>query len=152
MTSKNGIAAADEARGVPEFDLLASGVERENNSASAVAQATTPRASRPGATRHRRKGDRVEREIVDRHIGVHAERYPLSGASRFGHNVNLYVFGNDEAPIVNEVKGRKNGAGFTTLEKWLGEYDGLFLRRNNVEPMIVLPWRVWADLLVKVLR
>jgi len=33
--------------------------------------------------RHRQKGDRVERELVERHkaIGVHAERYPLSGAS-----------------------------------------------------------------------
>src|SRR6516162_3312494 len=30
------------------------------------------------------KGSRIEREIVDRHkaIGVHAERFPLSGASR----------------------------------------------------------------------
>jgi Holliday junction resolvase len=45
--------------------------------------------------RHRQKGDRVERELVDRHkaIGVHSERYPLSGASRFrgsGHDVDVY--------------------------------------------------------------
>jgi hypothetical protein len=39
MTSKNGIAAADEARGVPEFDLLASRVDRENNLLSPEAQA-----------------------------------------------------------------------------------------------------------------
>jgi hypothetical protein len=102
-------------------------------------------------------GDRLEREIVDRHreIGVHAERYPLSGASRFrgsGHDVDLYLFGRDEAPIVGEVKGRKNGAGFTTLEKWLGNYDALFLRRNNTDPTVVLPWRVWAALLAKVPR
>lgn len=38
-----------------------------------------------GGARHRRKGDRCERELVERHkaLGVHAERYPLSGASRF---------------------------------------------------------------------
>jgi Holliday junction resolvase len=107
--------------------------------------------------RHRRKSDRIEREIVDRHreLGVHAERYPLSGASRFrgsGHDVDLYLFGQDEAPIVVEVKGRKNGAGFTTLEKWLGEFDVLFLRRNNADPLVVLPWRVWAALLAKVPR
>jgi Holliday junction resolvase len=64
---------------------------------------------------HRRKGDRLEREIVDRHreIGVHAERYPLSGASRFrgsGHDVDLYPFGREQAPLVTEVKGRKDGA------------------------------------------
>ena len=138
MASKNGIATADEARGVPEFDLLASGLDRENNSASAEEQAATPRASQPGGTRHRRKSDRVEREIVDRHkaVGVHAECYSLSSASRFrgaGHDVGVHVFGNDEAPIVTEVKSRKNGAGFTRLKKWLGEYDGLFLRRNGSE-------------------
>ena len=31
MASKNGKAAAREARGAPEFDLLASGINRENN-------------------------------------------------------------------------------------------------------------------------
>jgi hypothetical protein len=107
--------------------------------------------------RHRRKGNRIERELVDRHraLGVHAERYPLSGASRFrgsGHDVDCYVFGTDEAPLVCEVKGRKSGAGFTTLERWLGDFDILALRRNNADPLIVLPWRVWAALLAKVRR
>jgi hypothetical protein len=37
-----------------------------------------------------------------------------------------------------------SGAGFTTLESWLGEYDALFLRRNNADPLVVLPWRVWS--------
>ena len=33
--------------------------------------------------RHRKKGARIEREIVERHkaLGFDAERYPLSGAS-----------------------------------------------------------------------
>jgi hypothetical protein len=104
--------------------------------------------------RHRRKGDAVEREIVQRHkdIGVHAERYPLSGASRFrgsGHDLDLYVFGKDETPLVGECKARKGGAGFTTLERWLGEFDLLVLRRNHADPMIVLPWRIWARLIAK---
>lgn len=107
--------------------------------------------------RHRRKGDRIERELVELHraIGIHAERYPLSGASRFrgsGHDLDVYAFGGDAAPLVAEVKSRKNGAGFSTLEKWLGEFDLLALRRNNAEPMIVLPWRTWAALLAKVPR
>lgn len=104
--------------------------------------------------RHRRKGDRCEREIVERHkaLGVHAERYPLSGASRFrgsGHDVDIYVFGQEQAPIVGEVKGRKNGAGFVTLEQWLGEFDVLFLRRNNADPLVVVPWRIWAQIISK---
>jgi Holliday junction resolvase len=102
--------------------------------------------------RHRRKGDRCERELVQLHkdIGVHCERYPLSGASRFrgsGHDLDVYARGREEAPLVCEVKARKNGAGFTTLETWLGEYDALFLRRNNSEPLVVLPWRAWRSLL-----
>jgi hypothetical protein len=99
----------------------------------------------PGGARHRRKGDRVERELVERHraLGVHSERYPLSGASRFrgsGHDIDLYPFGCDEAPLVAECKARKSGAGFVQLERWLGDYDLLFLRRP------------WAQLLARVRR
>ena len=66
--------------------------------------------------RHRRKGNRVERELVQLHkaLGVHAERYPLSGASRFrgsGHDVEIYVFGPGEGPLVAEVKSRRSGMG-----------------------------------------
>ena len=39
---------------------------------------------------------------------------------------------------------RKNGAGITQLERWLGEYDLLVLRRNHA-----LPWRTWAALLMR---
>jgi Holliday junction resolvase len=102
--------------------------------------------------RHRRKGDRVERELVHLHtnIGIKAERYPLSGASCFrgsGHDLDIYVFGLDETPLVAEVKARKDGSGFATLERWLGEYDVLFLRRDHAEPLALVPWRVWARLL-----
>src|SRR5262245_54507008 len=102
--------------------------------------------------RHRRKGNTVERELVHRHIdmGIHAERYPLSGASRFrgsGHDLDIYPWGKEEPPLVCESKARKDGGGFVTLEKWLGEYDVLFLRRNHADPLVVLPWRVYAALI-----
>ena len=105
--------------------------------------------------RHRAKGNRVERELVALHkaIGIHAERYPLSGASHFrdsGHDLDVYAHGPEAAPLVAEVKARKNGGGFVRLERWLGEYDALFLKRNRGEPMVVLPWRVWAKLLERV--
>jgi Holliday junction resolvase len=103
----------------------------------------------------RRKGNRVEREIVSRHkaVGIHAERYPLSGASRFrgsGHDLDIYLFGRDEAPAVAKVKGRKNSEGFATLERWPAEYDALFLRRNNADPLVLLPWRMWSRILERV--
>jgi hypothetical protein len=102
--------------------------------------------------KHRAKGNLIEREIVNRHeeIGVHAERYPLSGATRFrgeGHDIDVYAFGVDQAPLTAEVKGRKGADGFRMLERWLGEYDLLFLRRNRSAPLVVLPWRVWARLI-----
>ena len=105
----------------------------------------------------RDKGARAEREIVDRHkaINIHAERYPLSGASRFrgsGHDIDLYAFGREAAPFVAEVKARKNGSDFTQLEKWLGEYQVLFLRRDRADPLVVLPWSTWVTLLEKVRR
>jgi hypothetical protein len=88
-------------------------------------------------------------------LGVHAERYPLSGASRFrgsGHDIDLYVFGRKAGPLVAEVKSRRDGAGFTTLERWLGDFDALFLRRNHADPLIVLPWRLWARIVERVRR
>jgi Holliday junction resolvase len=110
-----------------------------------------------GGAGSRRKGDRIERELVALHegIGVHCERYPLSGASHFrgaGHDLDVYALGREHAPLVAEAKGRKNGAGFTTLERWLGDFDALFLRRDRADPLVVLPWRVWARLLEKVRR
>ena len=107
--------------------------------------------------RHRQKGSRIERELVERHknISVHAERYPLSGASRFrdsGHDIDIYPFGRDAAPFVAEVKARKNGSGFAQLEKWLGEYQVLFLRRDRADPLVLLPWDTWEALLEKLRR
>ena len=132
--------AAPEPRRAPETDQLGR-VNREQR----------------GGRRSRAKGDRIEREIVSRHaaIGIKAERYPLSGASRFrgsGHDVDIYAFGTNEAPLVGEVKKRKGGAGFVTLESWLGQYDALFLRRNNADPLVLVPWRIWARLLERVQR
>ncbi len=105
-----------------------------------------------GGKRSRAKGDRIEREIVARHktIPIHAERVPLSGAARYQGNpadVDVYAFGRDEAPLVSEVKARKNGSGFVTLERWLADNDALFLRRNGADPLVVLPWSTWARLL-----
>ena len=104
--------------------------------------------------KHRQKGNRVEREIAAMHkaLGVFAERYPLSGASRFrgqGHDVDLYPYGPDTAPLCAEIKSRKNGAGFATLENWLGDYDVMFLKRNHADPLVVLPWRTWALLVAR---
>ena len=104
-----------------------------------------------GGARHRRKGERIERELVERcrALGIHADRYPLSGASRFrgsGHDIDFYIFGRDEAPAVAECKARKSGGGFTTLDRWLGDFDLLVLRRDRADPLVLPPWLTWAML------
>jgi hypothetical protein len=58
------------------------------------------------------KGARIEYDIVNahRHIGVHAERYPLSRAFRLhglGHYIDLDVFESKQPALVAEVKARK---------------------------------------------
>ena len=114
------------------------------------------KSPKQGGRRSRDKGNRREREIVERHkaLGVHAERYPLSGASRFrgaGHDIDIYALGSEAAPLVAEVKAaRASGGGFTTLERWLGDYDLLVLRRDHTDPLVLLPWRTWAVLLKRV--
>jgi hypothetical protein len=100
----------------------------------------------------RDKGLRIEREIIERFkaIGIHAERYPLSGASRFrgeGHDVDVYVFGPDAPPLVSEAKGRADGEGFKMLERWLGENDLLLLRKDRADPLVVMPWAMLARLI-----
>ncbi len=99
----------------------------------------------------RRKGGRIEREIVVLHMaaGIHAEKVPLSGAAggRFKADVDVYALGRDAAPLVTEVKARANGEGFATLARWLGDNDAIFLRQNNAQPLVCLPWRSWLRLL-----
>ena len=108
-----------------------------------------PAKTRGWSRLSRDNGARAAREVVALHVGLSskAERVPLSGASRYqgnGLDIDVYDFGFDPAPLVCEVKSRKSGAGFATLERWVGDADALFLRRDRAEPLVVLPWRIWA--------
>lgn len=98
--------------------------------------------------RSRDKGKRVELEIVHRHrdLGIDAERVPLSGASG-GRFTGDIVIDQGGSTLRAEVKARADGAGFKQLETWLGDNDLLFLRRDRAEPMVLLTWRTYADLI-----
>ena len=100
----------------------------------------------------KRKGDRIERQIIAAHIteGVHAERVDArlgQFAASKSHDIDVYPRGKECPPICAEVKARKDGSGFAQLERWLGENDALFLRRDNAEPIVVVPWDTWIDLM-----
>jgi hypothetical protein len=99
-------------------------------------------------SRHSRdKGARIEREIVNLHrtAGIAAQRVPLSGAAGGLFTGDLVVDGLGRA----EVKARADGAGFALLERWLADHDGLFLRRDRAQPLVLLPWRVYLRLLTR---
>ena len=84
----------------------------------------------------KRKGDRVEREVVKLLTkgGVHAKRVPLSGAAKgYPGDVVAELPGLGEACL--ECKARHD---FKTLYGWLEQRDGLILKGDRKEPLMVL--------------
>jgi hypothetical protein len=50
---------------------------------------------------------------------------------------DLYnILGPDRAPIGCATKAIASGEGFATLERWLGQADALFLRRDRGDPLV----------------
>ncbi len=89
----------------------------------------------------RTKGARIERQLVTLHhdVGIPCEKISRSGYT--GPDLRVA----DE--FLAEVKARKSGEGFVTLEKWLNKADFLLLRRDRHPPMVVMPWSVYVQLL-----
>lgn len=99
------------------------------------------------STGPRRKGYRVENQLAHLHreIGVECRRIPLSGAAE-GYPGDLEIRRGGRW-LRGEVKARKAGKGFALLERWLGEHDLLFLKRNRKKPLVVMPWEVYQRLI-----
>ena len=105
----------------------------------------------------RRKGIKVEREIVNLHrgLGIAAERVPLSGATGYNDNpedVDIYPWGTEEAPLCCQVKAMNGPRGTKGIIDALADADALFLRYDAENgkvrpPLVVLPWNTWEKLL-----
>lgn len=67
---------------------------------------------------------------------------PLSGAAGGSFSGDLVIGGR----YTGEVKSRASGAGFKTLERWKGDHDVLFLRRDRQRPLVVLDFDLYAEL------
>ncbi len=83
----------------------------------------------------RQKGDRLERAVVLllREHGLDAKRVPLSGSAKdYPGDVVVTLDGRDH---VLECKSRRD---FATLYKWLEHRDGLILKADRKEPLMVL--------------
>jgi Holliday junction resolvase len=100
-----------------------------------------------GGRASRDKGNRAERALVaflqDR--GFAAERVPLSGAARgrFGGDLSVPLLGVDRRV---EVKVRGNG--FRKLYDWLDGADFLIVRADRLEPLVVIPLKLAAEIAV----
>jgi Holliday junction resolvase len=84
----------------------------------------------------RRKGDRLEREVV-KHLeaaGIPAKRVPLSGSARgYPGDITATLPGLGEVCL--ECKARKD---FKTLHAWLERRDAVILKGDRKEPLMVL--------------
>jgi hypothetical protein len=87
--------------------------------------------------RSRKKGTRIEREIVRalQGMGFAAVRVPLSGAvgGRFSGDVVLPLLGRD---LCVEVKARADG--FRELYSWLASRDVLIVKADRQPPLVVV--------------
>jgi hypothetical protein len=99
-----------------------------------------------GGRASRDKGNRAERAIVKflQERGFAAERVPLSGATGGSYLGDTPVLNVDR---VTEVKCRANG--FRELYKWLQARDLLIVRADRKEPLVVLAFRLAAEIAAK---
>ncbi len=104
----------------------------------------------------KRKGDKFEREVVDRFEfipGVEAKRTGLSlQASRPEEKPGdvLAYLPNEEFPIKIECKSRAGNVGWSQLIKWLQGVDLLTLKvEGSMRPLVVMEWDFFENLIRK---
>ena len=93
----------------------------------------------------RRKGDRFERELVHKleKAGIPALRVPMSGGGSIPGDV---LYGPNHRYRA-EAKKRAGGEGWKTLERWLAGNESLILGRDRADPLVVLEWGVFVELM-----
>ncbi len=97
------------------------------------------------SNRQKDKGNRVENQMVRLLLDadIPAQRIPLSGQVGGLFSGDIRIAENYTA----EVKARKNGEGFATIQRWLGENDFLFLKQDRKPPFVVMNWKLFTTLL-----
>lgn len=95
------------------------------------------------------RGYNVEIWLRNKHMenGISCERVPLSGSMGGKYSGDLAIPSVEAAVFRCESKARKNGSGFTVIEKWMGEKDILFLKRHRQDPLVVIPFDIYLRLM-----
>jgi hypothetical protein len=95
----------------------------------------------------RQKGNRLERAIVRllQDQGFGAERVPLSGSAGGSYcgDISVPLLGIDRTI---ECKARANG--FRELYPWLDGRDALIVKAGRREPLVIVPMRLAAEVVV----
>lgn len=98
-----------------------------------------------GGRSPRDKGNRLERAIVKllQDAGLGAERVPLSGSAggSYAGDLTVPILGRD---LVVEAKARAKG--FARLYSWLEGHDGLVIRADRRDALVVLRLRLAAEI------
>ncbi len=99
-----------------------------------------------GGRSPRRKGVRVERELVQQlcELGLPCERVPLSGAAGGAWSGDIHIELRGRTRKI-EVKARHE---FRTLHGWLAGNDLLLLKADRQPPLAVLSLALLAELIV----
>jgi len=94
----------------------------------------------------KRKGDRVERQVVSllNQAGIKAAK--VSRCGHAGGDVYLELAPGGKRGLVAEVKARKEP--IATIDNWLkGQSDLVVLKPDYAEPQIMMPWRTFVTLM-----
>ncbi len=95
--------------------------------------------------RSKQKGDRCEREIVELFLaaGLEAYRVPLSGAATgFKSDVEVRLPG-----TTLKLESKVRGTGFGRIYKWLIGNDGVVIKADREQTLLVIPLERFARLL-----
>jgi len=103
------------------------------------------------SSKSKRRGYAVEVWLRDKHTeyGIPCERVPLSGSMGGKYCGDLAIPNVDSREFTIESKARRNGAGFAVIEKWMKNKDILILKRNNQDPLVILPFELYLKLMGK---
>ena len=101
------------------------------------------------SSKSKKRGYAVEKWLEKMHNdnGILCERVPLSGSIGGKYSGDLCIPSVANAEFRAESKARKGGAGFQTLERWMGSNDILFLKRNHQAPLVVLNMELYLKLM-----